>query len=283
MRILITNDGSDTAVNVLPHAVRLAEALRAEAVLLRVLNPFVHVSSVVALTRAEAVTRVAKAWDEELQRIAAGTGHDLRTRVESMQQREELVDTVLRVAGEEDAGLIAMDSRGAGALRHTLVGSLTTSVVSRGRMPVVVTGRNVAPPSIDPFRLMITTDGSVASIDIIEALRPLLEGTEVAITLTFACKPEAGSATVGESRPEWAWLEKIKAMLPEGLDVKTVAAPIRGTEKPATTILRVAEEEGVGAIAMSTRGHSAARHVFAGSVAMAVLGHSPVPTIFARR
>ncbi len=283
MRILITNDGSESAVHVLPHAVRLADAMNAEAVLLRVLNPPIDAASVVALTRAEAVASVVTAWDAELKRVSATAGREVKTRVESMLPREEIVDTVLRVAEEEDAGLIAMDSRGAGALRHTLVGSLTTSVVGRGRMPVMVTGRNVRPPSSEPYRLMITTDGSVPSIDVVEAMRPLLEGTQIAVTLMYACKPDAGATTIDTARPEWEWLNKIKDMIPRGLDVRIIPAPFRGTEKPSATILRIAEEEGVAAIAMSTRGHSVTRHVFAGSVAMAVLTDAPIPVIFARR
>jgi nucleotide-binding universal stress UspA family protein len=49
-----------------------------------------------------------------------------------------------------------------------------------------------------------------------------------------------------------------------------------------TTIIETAQELGAHAIAMSTHGHSAGRHVVMGSVAMLLLGRSPLPLLLAR-
>jgi nucleotide-binding universal stress UspA family protein len=47
-------------------------------------------------------------------------------------------------------------------------------------------------------------------------------------------------------------------------------------------VLELAAEQRATAIAMSTRGHSAARHVILGSFAASTLGRSPVPLILSR-
>jgi nucleotide-binding universal stress UspA family protein len=283
MRILVTTDGSERSFRVFPHAALLAKAAGAEVLLLQVLDPRMDAASEFDLNLQRAAERVAVQWQQELGEFIDHRHLEAKPRVAVKGQREDTEDTILRVAEEEGAALIAMDTRGTSALRHLIAGSVATGVVGKGKLPVMLTGDHAREPKPhDRYRLLLTNDGSEAAMDVVKALGPVLDAAAPDITLMRVYDPRLGDrGTDAEVSAAHADLEALVPSIPGG-EVRVHVATPSGVEKVGSTILRVAEEIGANAIAMSTHGHSARRHLFAGSVTMGCLGNSPVPVIVAR-
>ena len=277
MNVLATTDGSAPSLQTIPHAAAIARATNAGLVLLRVLDARLDVGGVLVTQLEEAVATTTARWQHELEAALAAAGVEGTPLVARKGRDEEARATILRAASEHDASLIAMATRGAGRLRHALLGSNTLGVVGASDLPVMVTGSAIEPPPTGvPYRVVATTDGSAASRVAMRALGPLLAGaTSSEVTLLRLVWPGANE---GRDAAE-ADLRDLRATLPPDLRVTELVRETPMVEGVATAIISAAKELGASTIAMATHGHGAAYHLFAGSVALGVVGHSPLPVI----
>jgi nucleotide-binding universal stress UspA family protein len=284
MAVLATTDGSARSLRAIPHAARFARAIATDLYLLRALDPRLDAASQLNISLAAAIEAVSQRWEAELARTLCDASVDGQPVVRPMLRGEDPNDTILRVAGELGAELVAMDTRGTGAIRHALLGSCAMSLLRGTGLPVMLTGDCISPPLADDrYRLVVTSDGSPASRDILLALRPLLDGARIQLTLLRVYEPRVGDAgEAAETAACEAGLAELAELIPAGPEVTTLVRTVDGLETVDAAIIRVAAELGADAIAASTHGYSAARHLLAGSTALGVLSRSPVPVIFAR-
>lgn len=268
--VLVTTDGSVHSHRVLPHAALLATALNAPLILLQVPDE----------NEADG-ERAREAAVATLARL----GIDGEVLVEAREGREKTAETILRVAGRLDAAVLAIDSRGHGALRHALHGSVALDVLATARLPLLVSGPllELPAPEAAPYRIVATSDGSPASAAVLHALGALTGDGGFGLTLLRVHEHEPGGhdneAAMQSCRDE---LEAARGLLPAALKVETVVREIPRGAGIDTAIVEKAQEVGAHAIAISTHGHSARRHVVMGSVALTLLGRSPLPLLLAR-
>ena len=268
--VLVTTDGSAPSHRVLPHAALLATALGAPLVLLQVSED------------AEAdAGRAAADATATLRRL----GIDGEVVVEAQEAEEDTAAAILRVADRLDAAVLAIDSRGHGAMHHALHGSVALDLLRTASLPLLVSGPNLEPPAPEaaPYRVVATSDGSPASAEVLRRLASLGADGGIAVTLLRVHEHEPGGrdneAAMQACRDE---LESARRLLPASLSVDSVLREIPLGAGVDTAIIETAQELGAHAIAMSTQGHSAPRHVVMGSVAMLLLGRSPLPLLLAR-
>jgi nucleotide-binding universal stress UspA family protein len=279
--IIVTTDGSDHSLRVLPHADRLARALRAELEVVRVVEP----------------SEIAAEPGEDSDAAAERTCARLREEAAEAMRRSGIDGTASCIVGGEEKGVgdtllehtaaasvVAMHSRGRSGLGRLLHGSVALDVLKAIDQPVLLGGPELlAPPTGDGYRLMITTDLSPDSEQCLRALAPLLEATDVEVTLLFVhFHAPQGIDNEAERAKNEAALTAKRALLPAStsVDVRVREIPIGGGVD--TAIMEVADEAGCHAIAMSTHGASARHHVLMGSVAMSVLGRSHLPVLVVR-
>jgi nucleotide-binding universal stress UspA family protein len=254
--ILVTTDGSEHSLHVLPHAEAFATARDARTLLVEIV---------------------------EASQQDAATGDGVLNA--SLRDGESVPEGIVRVATEQGAEMIAMDTRGHGAIHHAVQGSTALDVLLKTALPVLLTGAALADgvPSSVPYRIIVTSDGSPASEDVIRALAPLLTPGRFAVTLLRIHEREADAADEASHMAEYeAQLNSLRPLFPAGLDVQIKVREIALMGGVDTAIIEEAQSWGAGAIAMSTHGVGAARHVFAGSTALLLLGRSPLPVIMAR-
>jgi nucleotide-binding universal stress UspA family protein len=138
--ILVPLDGSGRAEKILPHVVSLAQCYSASVTFLQVieLTPVLIVDyglpggilpELVEQTKTEAEAYL-NSWKDKF------TEKDIKSgmRVE----QGPIVETVIRVAEEENADLIAMASHGRTGLSHVFYGSVASGVLSRVDRPLLL-------------------------------------------------------------------------------------------------------------------------------------------------
>jgi nucleotide-binding universal stress UspA family protein len=266
--VLATTDGSEHSYRILPHAAQLADALGTRLALLSVVD---------AKEQAQA--------DSELRETLSRHGIAGEALTTVTNEGEHVAGAILRVATETDAAVIALDSRGHGAFRHILHGSVAHDLLRQSDRPLLVSGPNVgdASAAAGPYRIVITNDGSPASEAVLHALAPLLTPGRFELTLLRIHEHAPGgqdeSAALAACEAE---LAQVRRLLPESLSVTTLVRTIPLGAGVDTAIIEKARELGAQAIALSTHGVSAREHVVMGSLATLLLGRSTLPLILAR-
>ncbi|MEO6196890.1 MAG: universal stress protein [Dehalococcoidia bacterium] len=170
---------------------------------------------------------------------------------------------------------------GASAIRHVTIGSVAMGLIAHSSLPVLCAGSRVRPrPRPDGYRVAITTDGPPASEEAFSAVTTLLRSGRVPVNIIRIYVPTLGDrGDLLEMADCELSLARLKTNYCTGLDIETHVSKKRNTQSAAAAIIEAVETVGASVIAMSTRGHSAQRHVLLGSTALDVLGRSPLPII----
>lgn len=137
-RILVPLDGSPLAEAALPHAEAIARAEGAEIVLLRV--PVVPVTEF--FNREPSIgAKIQEEEDAEAERyinkIACNVNR-LHIPVSAITREGFVPETILAVAEETHADLIAMSTHGRAGVQRWLMGSVADRVVHHSHIPVIL-------------------------------------------------------------------------------------------------------------------------------------------------
>lgn len=186
-------------------------------------------------------------------------------------------ETILGVAKEERATLIAMSTHGRSGISRWVFGSVAEKVVRSSPVPVMVM-RAARTPQVDtPLRnLLVPIDGSERSLAAVPSAKELarLFGARVALLHVI----EEGEGFLPPPEVERALNAAVEDLGEAGVKVTTLLR--RGD--PATEILDVCGWHAADLIVMSTHGRSGFSRLFFGSVAEKVLRASPVPVLAMR-
>lgn len=191
------------------------------------------------------------------------------------------------LAASEDAGRLVVGSRGRGAVRSLVLGSVALSCVTHARVPVVVVhtgaeeGRDDGPP-----RVVVGLDGSEASGIALERAgreAELLGAELVAVAAYSATGYWSDAYAVALPPPEQlarevratAERQVADARLPEGVPVR-----VECQEGPAGDVL-VQAAQGARLLVVGGHGQGAVRGLLMGSVALhcVLAGRCPVMVV----
>ena len=137
-KILVPLDGSELAESVLPHVEALAKSENAEIVLLRVavtpdLSMFAHNPAL--------ATNIVKELEDETDAYMKAEVIKLRdegVKVSGITRGGAVPDTILAVADETHADMIAMSTHGRTGVKRWLMGSVADRVVHYSHIPVML-------------------------------------------------------------------------------------------------------------------------------------------------
>jgi nucleotide-binding universal stress UspA family protein len=145
-KILVPLDGSKRAEAILVHVVPLAKASEAELILLQVISPgspeFIEPMGPFGAPMAmepyfealESAEKEAAAYMESSVGALKKQGVQARSRI----LRGEAVRSILQVAGEEDADLVAMASQGRTGWARVFYGSVANGVLHQIDRPLLL-------------------------------------------------------------------------------------------------------------------------------------------------
>jgi nucleotide-binding universal stress UspA family protein len=191
---------------------------------------------------------------------------------------------IARAALEVDASIIAIDSHHLTMMGHLLQGSTSMEVLGHTDTPLLVAGPHVnGRPVRAGYHVVVCSDGSPTSEDILVKLSSVLAAPPVKFTLLRIYEPRLGDeGRLIELESCEQYLHGLRAQFPDASGVDCKVSVVEGLESVPHAIIRIAADLDADAIAMATQGSSAARHVLVGSVALAVAGHADVPVLLAR-
>ena len=148
-RILVPLDGSTESEAVLPHAVRLAQLVDAELLLVRLaVAPFDVAVTIGTEALRDYLSRVQGEADDYLAAVRARLPQNMNIRCKSM-TADRAAEGILRAAAEQNADLIAMATHGRSGWTRIAVGSVAETVLHKATMPVLLVKGVTATTSAD--------------------------------------------------------------------------------------------------------------------------------------
>ncbi len=140
--ILVPTDFSDVARNAIDYGIEIAKLSKAKLVLFNVYNtPLFTASSSTIVTGSD----MEKLAMDSLKKIekAIYQKHGNSVMVECKFSKGFPVDEIRYYTEEHDTGLIVMGIEGTDYLTEKLFGSITTSLISKAKCPILVIGKNI--------------------------------------------------------------------------------------------------------------------------------------------
>ncbi|MGH7046078.1 MAG: universal stress protein [Stellaceae bacterium] len=140
MRIVVPVDGSAPANRAVRHALSLAGSSRdAEIILVNVQNQqTLEVSEVSAVISADTDRKAAAAQSKRALRRGITLCREAGVKFDALVKIGAVAPTVARLVRERGADQIVMGTRGLGALRGLMLGSVATNVIHLVRVPVTL-------------------------------------------------------------------------------------------------------------------------------------------------
>src|SRR5919202_5244741 len=279
-KLLLATDGSEDAALAARAATEISKGTGSELHIVHILQPLPRyaypelTSDVYSLIRDQQGRQAQELVAEEVKRIR-DEGGDI---TEVHLRRGPVVDEVLELVQDVDAGLLAVGSRGFGPLKRLVVGSVSEGIVRGATCPVLVL--RGGPDAWPPRRVVVGDDGSetakgagelAASIGrLFDAKGLLMRAYPQLPEIDVEGRGSDPRAIDDELRREEQTLEDRAAGIKDTLGVRLGIRIAEGD--PAATLLEAAEE-GVAErtlVAVGSRGLDAMQRVRFGSVSTKV-------------
>jgi nucleotide-binding universal stress UspA family protein len=206
-------------------------------------------------------------------------------------------EEISELAAREKVDLIVMGSHGHSALRNLLIGSVTSNVLARTRVPALVL-RHREPPKTDALKVGIAVDGSKYGREAVKYVlrHAALFGAAPELTLIHVVSEFAGVVMPDMSGIA---LPSISAEDISALRKQSFESAVKPTRKlfakagistsevclvgnPGDELSAYARKKRLDLLVMGSHGYGAFKAAVLGSVATRVMAHSRVPLLLVR-
>ena len=204
-------------------------------------------------------------------------------------------EEIVARAEELRVGLIVMGSKGRGAMRRLLMGSVSTSVVRHAHCSVLVVrdGQGEEEQAHPGGGILLAFDGSKTSSEAALVATEIAIATDTQLHLAYVLQPDRYKPYPGlemwegweenlerAKRDSRSWIEgQAERMRGEGM--RAVQAHLL-LGRPDAEIVSLAEELDAGLVVLGSRGHGVIRRALLGSVSDSVVRHAHCPVLLAR-
>jgi nucleotide-binding universal stress UspA family protein len=276
MRVLITTDGSDAAIESIHRYCQLRPAVISSHTVLTVdeLQPYGIIDSVDQ-------AQFDRLQHENCQRILnlareAMEKHGLEAKY--VERAGQAADTVLTYAEDTKADLIVIGSRGNGALTRVLLGSTSDAVASHAKVSVWVVRPSIAATDASSPHITVCYDGSDASKHAVNRVREMEFPSNARITLlAFIRRPEnLPDEIVYDARHQDKLrleLQELREAFPE--NGPNVDILVQESRHVGHGLVDYAAANRSSLMVVGDKGRSAIARFLLGSVSRFVLHHAP--------
>jgi len=234
--------------------------------------------------------------EDQRARVAAARA-DLERFAESLSSRRatfsshvevgDAAEVILSFVDKIKPDLVAMSTHGSSGISRWVRGSVAERVLRRCRAPLLLANPEglVASGRLGFGRILVPLDGSKTAAEVLPLVEELARPSGAEVLLICAEASEVVVAPMGSPTPPDQGRRAREILAPyqsmlttAGLQVRTKAV----VGPAAEWILKVAKEEEIDLLAMTTHGRSGASRWLFGSVAEKVLRASPCPLVVHR-
>lgn len=192
---------------------------------------------------------------------------------------ESIAEALSLRASEEGIALLAVGSRGSGGFSRRLLGGVTTALLGRSSLPLLVTGPRTEAPR--PGRPMIwLSDDVVGSASLARGLHPALAESKAHVVVLHLDTDR--NAPLSEAHFETR-LEALRRLAPSSVTIEGRIEPAQEKHEVLPRILAIAEEMQAGSFGLATSSHRLSHRMWGGSTALRLLGTSPIPLVVVPR
>lgn len=288
--ILCAYDFSETAELALAQALQLARRHDARLVVGHVVES-IPVGTYTGIRPLESDLEIRRLAQERLDEVVDGLRTDER-RIEPCVRFGDPGAELVELAGDREADLLVIGTRGLTGVRHVLLGSTAEYVVRRAAMPVLTVHPEDALLSDTLQKIVVPTDLSPSAriaTDVFSGL--LAHGRHPRLLLAFAQRSLPYLEPFQESVLELAQMpDPLKADILARMQPMADALEQAGFEvecrlvdgEPAERIPELAAQESADLIVLSTHGRNALANTLLGRTAQRIVQLAPCPTLTVR-
>jgi len=279
-KILVAFDGSQPSERACEMASLLAKDFEAKILLAHVLPP---ASILTARTRTAFETSVRERAENEIVKMQAKLeqeygGIKVRTRI--LQARESIPGSLVDLAHSEEADLIVAGTRGMGAFKRMVLGSISTALLNlaSSTCPVLIVRSkegDAEPPQLR--KILAATDGSKSAANAVKLAASIasFSGAELTIAYVVYIQPGAYSGgyvpvidrVLDELRSEGKRIVSEAVRVANESEVAAHGELIDVNRGPVWALTEFADEGKFDLIVTGTRGQTNLRRTLLGSVA----------------
>ncbi len=291
-RILVPLDGSPTAEAVLPLVIYLAQAEKAEVELITVLTPVAIWDAAASMIKWDAEEAAARGYIEAKARELEGC--DLRTH--STVAFGQAAYAIFDAAKKRNVDFIAMTTHGRSGITRFVLGSVADKLLHTAAPLLVVrpSEDREEHPHLTPAgirKILVPLDGSELSLSAIPAAEEMATIFNASLIFCTVVSTDWIVYSGMETPPLYQdVLDNMRASAQTNIEKTASEARERGycvdcfvgIGVPADEIQRIATEQDVGLIVMSTHGRSGPRRWVMGSTADALVRRTHLPCLLIR-
>ena len=303
-KVLVAYDGSPQSKEALHWAIYFGRRTGAEVSAIKVFEPFLTESKwdeVGVLPEEEVFAKFASAQKKDLQLMEdvkeLGRGQEIE--ITTAVLHGHVAQTILEYAKKNDISLIVTGTRGYGALKQLMLGSVTHGLVSLSDIPVLVvkkcpvvqyTGKTLTMTTMR--KILVAFDGypqSVAALSWAVEIAKLIDAqvTAVKVFEPFQMGTAYTMAESGSAARTAAKLREIEELNNKILEDAQVFGKQQGVEVQTQTLsgsvvqglLEFTEQQGIDMIAVGAHGLGILDKFPLGSVPHALISLASVPVL----
>ena len=136
-KILVAIDGSDHAEKAFHHAMVLAQKFESKVLVVHVMSPPRAGGDMGQFPVQEAVKLAIEEEESIMSKFTSIAQQEFGLQVQTVTARGSPADEILKTAGSSSADLIVMGSRGLTGFKELVLGSVSSAVVHRAKVPVL--------------------------------------------------------------------------------------------------------------------------------------------------
>lgn len=280
-KIMLAFDGSPSSVDATKFASILAKSYSAGIIVAHILP---RVTTLSAPIRFEYDSEIRKKAENEAMKMVSLLGKGgISARTEILRAKGSVSDSLIDAAYDEKIDLIVAGTRGLGAFRRMILGSVSTSLLNHAKCPVLVVRRR-AKSEAQLKRIIVATDGSKNSKDAVDLAISVARAAkaELVIANVVYLPPTASATGASEAigtlykdmRKEGERIVSEAAKLAEDGGVRATTKIIDNNRSPSWAIIKFSNDGKFDLIVVGTRGLGGVKKALLGSVANALAHYS---------
>jgi nucleotide-binding universal stress UspA family protein len=288
-KILIAFDGSPNSIEASELATILAKGCNSTVTIVHVLPPITILTAPLRQEYETSIENKAKIEALKIESRLKKEGVDAKTRI--LQASDSIAGSLIDFSNEEKVNLIVAGSRGLGAFKRMVLGSVSTSLLNHATCSVLVFRKGVYQIQPQLRKILVATDGSKNANRAVECAVSVAKfvGAELTIVHVVYMPPIAYGAYVPTMG---SILEDLKkdgeriifeaSKIAKESEVEVTTNIINNNHSPVWAITEFADECKFDLIVVGSRGIGGFERIFLGSVANSIAHYATCSVIVTR-